>query len=166
MSIYLFILIKHCTDIITQKSFIIWQFYEHIYAYTSLWISGCNIYIKHLSEITPEVGVTTERGAHFHPTVGSATPKGFTTSHPWAKTTMLWDCVSIFQWPGAKVTLLTLCYHSLCISPEFSFSPHIRPPHCFYPTPYPLARLRVAQLPSCWSGLTALWMGGSPPIPH
>jgi hypothetical protein len=47
------------------------------------------IYIKHLSEITPEVGATTERGARFHPTVGSATPNGFTTSHPRAETTML-----------------------------------------------------------------------------
>jgi hypothetical protein len=32
-------------------------------------------------------------------------------------------------------------------------------------TPYPLARLRVARLPSRRSGLTALWMGGSPSHP-
>jgi hypothetical protein len=31
--------------------------------------------------------------------------------------------------------------------------------------PYPLARLRVARLPSHRSGLTALWMGGSPSHP-
>jgi hypothetical protein len=34
---------------------------------------------------------TAERGAHFHPTVGSTTPKGFTTSHLRAETTMLRD---------------------------------------------------------------------------
>jgi hypothetical protein len=34
---------------------------------------------------------TAERGARFHPTVGSATPNGFTTSHPRAETTMLRD---------------------------------------------------------------------------
>jgi hypothetical protein len=44
---------------------------------------------RHLSEITSEVGATAERGAHFHPIVGIATPSGFTTSHPRAKTTML-----------------------------------------------------------------------------
>jgi hypothetical protein len=32
---------------------------------------------------------TAERGAHFHPTVGLATPSGFTTIHPRAETTML-----------------------------------------------------------------------------
>jgi hypothetical protein len=32
---------------------------------------------------------TAERGARFHPTVGLATPSGFTTSHPRAETTML-----------------------------------------------------------------------------
>jgi hypothetical protein len=46
-------------------------------------------YVKHLSEITPEVSATAERGARFHPTVGLATPSGFTTSHPRAETTML-----------------------------------------------------------------------------
>jgi hypothetical protein len=44
-------------------------------------------YGKHLSEITLEMGATTERGARFHPTVGIATPSGFTTSHPRAETT-------------------------------------------------------------------------------
>jgi hypothetical protein len=46
-------------------------------------------YVKHLSEITPEVSATVDRGACFHPTVGLATPSGFTTSHPRAETTML-----------------------------------------------------------------------------
>ena len=46
-------------------------------------------YVKHLSEITPEVGATAERGARFHPTVGSVTPNGFTTSHPQDEATML-----------------------------------------------------------------------------
>jgi hypothetical protein len=39
-------------------------------------------YVKHLSEITPEVSATIESGARFHPTVGLVTPSGFTTSHP------------------------------------------------------------------------------------
>jgi hypothetical protein len=39
------------------------------------------------------------------------------------------------------------------------------PFHRFCHTPYPLARLRVARLPSRRSGLTALWMGGSPSHP-
>jgi hypothetical protein len=45
--------------------------------------------VKHLSEITPEVSATTERGARFHTTVGSTIPIGFTTSHPQAETMML-----------------------------------------------------------------------------
>jgi hypothetical protein len=53
--------------------------------------------VKHLSEITPEMSATAERGARFHPTIGLATPNGFTTSHPQAKTTMMKDCVSVFQ---------------------------------------------------------------------
>jgi hypothetical protein len=39
------------------------------------------------------------------------------------------------------------------------------PSHRFYHTPYPLARLRVARLPSRRSSLTALRMGGSPSHP-
>jgi hypothetical protein len=46
-------------------------------------------HIKYLSEITPEMGATAETGARFHPTVGVATPDGFTTSHPRDETTML-----------------------------------------------------------------------------
>jgi hypothetical protein len=38
--------------------------------------------VKHLSEITLDVIATAKRGARFHPTIGSATPNGFTTSHP------------------------------------------------------------------------------------
>jgi hypothetical protein len=45
--------------------------------------------VKHLLEITPDVIATAERGARFHPNVGSTTPNGFTTSHPRAETTML-----------------------------------------------------------------------------
>ena len=86
--------------------------------------------IKHLSEITPGVIPTVERGAHFHPTVGSTTPNGFTTSQPRAETTMLRDCVSVCQWPRTKVTLLLLCCHSLCVFPEFPFFlPSHLPPH-------------------------------------
>jgi hypothetical protein len=36
---------------------------------------------KNLSENTM-CEATAERGAHFHPTVGSVTPNRFTTSHP------------------------------------------------------------------------------------
>jgi hypothetical protein len=43
---------------------------------------------KHFSEVTSEMGATVGRGARFHPTVGIATPDGFTTSHPRAETTM------------------------------------------------------------------------------
>jgi hypothetical protein len=32
-----------------------------------------------------ERDATAERGAHFHPTIGSVTPNGFTTDHPRAK---------------------------------------------------------------------------------
>jgi hypothetical protein len=46
-------------------------------------------YVKNLSEITPEVSATAEKGARFHPTVDLATPSRFTTSHPRAETMML-----------------------------------------------------------------------------
>jgi hypothetical protein len=67
--------------------------YEHICQHMNFKMQD----VKHLSEITPEVSATAERGARFHPTVGSAIPIGFTTSHPRAETTMLRDCVSVFQ---------------------------------------------------------------------
>jgi hypothetical protein len=89
ISIYLFILIKHCIDILTLKSFTISQFYEHIYIDIPVYEFQDAIYIKHLSEMTLEVWATAERGARFHPTIGSTTPNGFTTSHPRAETTML-----------------------------------------------------------------------------
>jgi hypothetical protein len=108
---------------------------------------------------------TAERGARFHPTVGVVTPNGFTTSHPRAETTMSWDLrLSVCQCPGAKVAILPLCDHSLCI--ENARVPLASAPfNRFCHTPYPLARLRVARLPSHWSGLTALRMGGSPSHP-
>jgi hypothetical protein len=59
--------------------------YEHICQHMNFKMQD----VKHLSEITPEVSATAERGARFHPTVGSAIPIGFTTSHPRAETTML-----------------------------------------------------------------------------
>ena len=40
---------------------------------------------KHLSEGNTRGYATAERGAHFHPTVGSVTPNGFTTIHPQAR---------------------------------------------------------------------------------
>jgi hypothetical protein len=59
--------------------------YEHICQHMNFKMQ----YVKHLSEIMPEVSATAERGACFHPTVGLVTPNGFTTSHPQAETTML-----------------------------------------------------------------------------
>jgi hypothetical protein len=59
--------------------------YEHICQHMNFKMQ----YVKHLSEITPEVSATAERGARFHPTIGSVTPSGFTTSHPRVETTML-----------------------------------------------------------------------------
>jgi hypothetical protein len=44
---------------------------------------------KHLSESNTKGYATAERGASFHPTVGSVTPNVFTTSHPQAETMML-----------------------------------------------------------------------------
>ena len=111
------------------------------------------------------MGATATRGARFHPTVGVATPTGFTTSHPRAETTMSGDLrLSVCQCPGAKVAILPLYDHSLCVKlPEF---PSRLPPfNRFSHTPYPLARLRVARLPSRWSVMTALRIGGSPPHP-
>ena len=69
---------------------------------------------------------TTERGARFHPTVGSATPNGFTTSHPRtrhprARPQCLRLSVSVLQRSRTKVTLLLLCYRSLCILFQSSF---------------------------------------------
>ena len=68
------------------------------------------------------MGANAERGACFHPTIGSATPNGFTTSHPRAETTMLRYCVLVFLWLRMRVTLPLLCYHSLCVFPDFSSS--------------------------------------------
>jgi hypothetical protein len=85
ISIYLSFLIKtlhkHSYTIIIHN-FIV---YEHICQHMNF----KKQYIKHLSEITPEVSATTERGARFHPTIGLVTPSGFTNSHPRAETTML-----------------------------------------------------------------------------
>jgi hypothetical protein len=38
--------------------------------------------VKHLSEITPNVIATAERGARFHPTVGSTTPTDLPLATP------------------------------------------------------------------------------------
>jgi hypothetical protein len=85
ISIYLTFLIKtlhtHSYTVIVHN----FTVYEHICQHMNFKMQ----YEKHLSEITSEVGATAERGARFHPTVGVATPSGFTTSHPRAETTML-----------------------------------------------------------------------------
>jgi hypothetical protein len=78
ISIYLTFLIKtlhrHSYTVIVHN----FTVYEHICQDMNFKMQ----YEKHLSEITSEVGATTERGVCFHPTVGVATPSGFTTSHP------------------------------------------------------------------------------------
>jgi hypothetical protein len=85
ISIYLPFLIKtlhrHSYTVIIHN----FTVHEHIYQHMNFKMQ----YVKHLSEITPEVSATAERVARFHPTVGLATPNGFTTSHPRAETTML-----------------------------------------------------------------------------
>jgi hypothetical protein len=58
---------------------------------------------------------TAERGARFLPTVGVATPNGFTTSHPRAETTISRDLrLSVCQCPGAKVAIPS-CLRSLTL---------------------------------------------------
>jgi hypothetical protein len=85
MSIHLPFLIKtlhkHSYTVIAHN----FTVYEHICQHMNFKMQ----YVKQLSEITPEVSANAERGARFHPTIGLATPNGFTTSHPRAETTML-----------------------------------------------------------------------------
>jgi hypothetical protein len=99
--------------------------------------------------------VTAERGARFHPTIGSVTPDGFTTSHPRAKPRCLRFSLLLpaQRKSRMKVTLLFLC-SELPIFPEF-LRFFFRDPcrACFLlslPTlpffPFS-ARLRVARIP-------------------
>jgi hypothetical protein len=79
ISIYLSLLIK----ILHRHSYIVivhhFIVYEHICQHMNLKMQ----YKQNTYQIiTPEMGVTAEMGACFHPTVGVATPSGFTTSHP------------------------------------------------------------------------------------
>ena len=82
------------------------------------------------------MNATAERGARFHPTIGSVIPRGFTTNHPWAETTMLRYCISVCQWPRMRVTLPLLCYHSLCIFqsslPSLASAPFSLLPRVFF----------------------------------
>jgi hypothetical protein len=75
---------------------------------------------KHLSENT-RCDATAERGARFHPTVGSVTPNGFTTSHPRARPRGLRFSLLLpaQRKSRTKVTLLLLC-SELSVFPEFS----------------------------------------------
>jgi hypothetical protein len=104
--------------------------YEHICQHMNFKMQ----YVKHLSEITPEVSATAERGARFHPTVGSAIPIGFTTSHPRAETTMLRDCVSVFPvtenegYSPPSLLSLPLCISRVLFLP--SHPPPIASPPC------------------------------------
>ena len=117
--------------------------------------------------------MTAERGARFHPTVGSMTPNGFTTSHPWARPRCLrFSLLLPAQWKSRmKVTLLLLYSELPCISrvplfflprsPSRVFSP-LFPTLPFLPFS---ARLHVVRIPHPWSGLRASTDGKFDPIP-
>jgi hypothetical protein len=85
-------LIKHHTDSLILKPFMISQLMS---INVRIYISRYKM--KNTYQKNTRSDATAERGARFHPTVGSTTPNGFTTSHPRAETTMLRDCVSVFQ---------------------------------------------------------------------
>jgi hypothetical protein len=86
---------------------------------------------KYLSENT-RCNATAERGARFHPTVGSATPNGFTTSHPRARprcfeTQSLTSRSSEVQDEGYSPSPLLMTH---CISRSSSGSPSAIPVVC------------------------------------
>jgi hypothetical protein len=85
-------LIKHHTDSLILKPFMISQLMS---INVRIYISRYKM--KNTYQKNTRSDAIAERGAHFHPTVGSTTPKGFTTSHPRSETTMLEDCVSVCQ---------------------------------------------------------------------
>jgi hypothetical protein len=126
---------------------------------------------KHLSE-TP--GVTTaERGARFHPTVGSVTPNGFTTSHPRARPRCLRFSLLLpaQRKSRTKVTLLLLC-SELPVFPEFLPVLFRDPYRAYSLPPFPtLPFLPFLQdcvwheFPRPWSGLRASTDGWFTPIP-
>jgi hypothetical protein len=118
-----------------------------------------------------------ERGARFHPTVGSVTPNRFTTSHPRARP----RCLRFnFLLPAqrktrTKVTLLLLC-SELPVFPEFlQFFPAIPvarvlsllPPLTTLPLLPFLCKIACGvNFPIRGQVWELLRMGGSPPSPH
>jgi hypothetical protein len=96
-------------------------------------------YVKHLSEITPEVSATAERGARFHPIVGLGTPSGFTTSHP-QDDTMMRETASPFSSDQERrlQSFLSVITHSAC----FQSSPLTSSPQSLLP--YALSSCEVA----------------------
>jgi hypothetical protein len=85
-------LTKHHTDSLILKPFMISQLMN---INVRIYISRYKM--KNTYQKNTRSDATAERGARFHPIVGSATPNEVTTSHPQAETTMLRDCVSVFQ---------------------------------------------------------------------
>jgi hypothetical protein len=121
---------------------------------------------------------TAERGARFHPTVGSATPKGFTTSHPRARprcfeTQSLTSRSSEVQDEGYSPSplLITLCISRSSSGSPFCDSCHVCVSVCS-PLPPPstlLSSYEVAcgtKFPVRWSGLRASMDGRFAPSPH
>jgi hypothetical protein len=117
--------------------------------------------------------VIAERGARFHPTVGSVTPNGFTTSHPRARPRCLRFSLLLpsQRKSRTKVTLLLLCselpifqeflpvlfrdpYHasSLILFPTLPFFPFLQ--DCVW-----------REFPHLWPGLRASTNGRFTPIP-
>ena len=74
---------------------------------------------------------TVERGARFHPIVGLATPSGFTTSHPRAETTMMWDCVSVVSDQKRRLQsfLSAITHSAYCQSSPLASAPQSLLPH-------------------------------------
>jgi hypothetical protein len=61
-----------------------------------------------------------ERGARFHPTIGSVTPNGFTTSHPRARPRCLrFNFLLPAQWKSRMKVTLLLLYSELLVFLEF-----------------------------------------------
>jgi hypothetical protein len=115
-----------------------------------------------------------ERGARFHPTVGSVTPNGFTTSHPRARPRCLRFSLLLpaQRKSRTKVTLLLLC-SELPVFPELlQFSSAIPVARVLSSLPYHTSSLAFSlqdcmwrEFPHPWSGLGAVTDGWFTPIP-
>jgi hypothetical protein len=80
---------KHASTILLIKTPGKHFYTETIYECTTMSMHSRNIQFKiqdiNTYQKNTRCNATAERGARFHPTVGSATPNGFTTSHPRAR---------------------------------------------------------------------------------